>query len=158
MATITSGPWPRAHLHSPAKTCYQARSVITFAPFMGDMTLGQGTFGTWSIQPSISMVDSVTRLRYAECSRAPDYINIGFLGRWGTYACPQCLPSDVVPIRSWTWTLRPSGIRHRHLPYHTIPYVIRNRRLNSVVLSAPLRSVQFSLAGARCAAYFPGST
>ena len=51
------------------------------------------------------------------------YINIGFLGRWGTCACPQCLPSDTVPIRSWTRTLRPPGIRHRHLPYHhtTIP-------------------------------------
>ena len=52
---------------------------------------------------------------------APDYINMGFLGRWGTYACPQCLPSDTVPIRSWTRTLRRPGIRHRHLPYHTIP-------------------------------------
>ena len=69
------------------------------------------------------MVESVACLvptRYAECSRAPDYINIGFLGRWGTYACPQRLPSDTVPIRSWTRTLRPPGIRHRHLPYHTI--------------------------------------
>ena len=26
--------------------------------------------------------------------------NIGFLGRWSTYACPQCLPSGSVPIRS----------------------------------------------------------
>ena len=69
------------------------------------------------------MVDSVTGLRYAECSRAPDYINIGYLGRWGTHACPQCLPSDTVLIRSWTRTLRPPGIRHRHLPYHTIPYI-----------------------------------
>ena len=68
------------------------------------------------------MVDSVSCLRYAECSRAPDYITIGFLGRWGTYACPQCLPSGTVPIRSWTWTLWPPGIHHRHLPYHTIPY------------------------------------
>ena len=75
--------------------------------------------------------------------------NIGFLGRWGTYVCPQCLPSeivpirrwtrtlwrpgDIVPIRSWTRTLRPPGIRHRHLPYHTIPYHtipgIRHRHL-----------------------------
>ena len=31
-------------------------------------------------------------------------------------------PPDIVPIRSWTRTLRPPGIRHRHLPYHTIPY------------------------------------
>ena len=42
--------------------------------YMGDVTLGQGTFGTWYILPSTSMVDSVTGLRYAECSRAPDYI------------------------------------------------------------------------------------
>ena len=48
--------------------------------------------------------------------------NIGFLGRKGTYACPQCLPSDTVPIRSWTWMHRPPVIGHRHLPYHTIPY------------------------------------
>ena len=46
--------------------------------------------------------------------------NIGFLGRWGTYACPQCLPSDIVSIRSWTRTLRRPGIRHRHLPYQAL--------------------------------------
>ena len=33
-------------------------------------------------------------------------------------ACPQCLPSDIVPVRSWTQTLRPPGVRHRHLPCH----------------------------------------
>ena len=43
----------------------------------GDDTLGQGTSGTWHILPIISMVDSVTCLRHAECSRAPDYINNG---------------------------------------------------------------------------------
>ena len=32
-------------------------------------------------------------------------LNIGFLGRWCKHACPQCLPSDTVPIRSWTRTL-----------------------------------------------------
>ena len=72
--------------------------------------------------------------------------NIGFLGRWGTYACPQCLPSDIVPIRSWTWTLQPPGIRHRHLPNHTIPLPPGRSvqwPLEHVVLLAPLRSVQF---------------
>ena len=44
--------------------------------------------------------------------------NVGVFGRWGTYACPQCLPSDTVPIRSWTWTLRPPVIRHRHLVWY----------------------------------------
>ena len=62
-------------------------------------------------------------LPVAAFSHAP-MRNIGFLGRWGTHACPQCLPSDTVPIRSWTWTLttlRPSDIRHRHLPCHAMP-------------------------------------
>ena len=29
--------------------------------------------------------------------------------------------SDIVPIRSWTRTLRLPGIRHRHLPCHAMP-------------------------------------
>ena len=54
------------------------------------------------------------------CPRDSHHLpRIGFLGRWGTYARPQCLPSDTVPIRSWTRTLRPPVIPHRHLPYHT---------------------------------------
>ena len=94
------------------------------------------------------MVDSVSCLRYAVCSRAPDYAtNIGFLGRWGTYACPQCLPSGTVPIRSWTRTLRRPGIRHRHhstIPYHTIPVdVLAPWPLEYAVLLVPLCSVQF---------------
>ena len=32
------------------------------------------------------------------------------------------LPSDIVPVRSWTRTLRPPGIRHRHLPCHAISH------------------------------------
>ena len=54
--------------------------------------------------------------------------NIGVFGggaRGHTYACPQCLPSDIVPIRSWTRTLRRPGIRHRHLPYHTMSALSR---------------------------------
>ena len=105
-------------IHARVKSWWATTNDILF----GDDTLGQGSFGTWYALPSTSMVDSVTGLRYAECSRAPDYINIGFLGRCGTYACPQCLPSDTVPIRSWTRTLRPPGIRHRHLPCHAIPH------------------------------------
>ena len=118
----------------------------------------QGTFGTYhtyhtyhtwhnDILPSTSMVDSVTGLRYAECSRAPDYVTkIGFLGRWGTYACPQCLPRDIVPIRSWTRTLRPPGIRHRHPPYHTIPYQATvHHHTSSVHRSSVHHFVQFVL-------------
>ena len=43
-------------------------------------------------------------------SRAPDYINVGFLGGWGTHACPQLDP-DASAARN----------RHRHLPCHVKP-------------------------------------
>ena len=116
--TATMPPHTTQSHPALTRTC----SVMTFAPFMGDVTLGQGSFGTcWYMLPSASMVDSVTGLRYAECSRAPDYVaNVGFLGRWGTHACPQRLPGDIVPVRSWTRMLRPPGIRHRHLPCHAM--------------------------------------
>ena len=38
---------------------------------------GQGTFGTWPVPPSISMVDSATCPHCAECSRAPDHVTNG---------------------------------------------------------------------------------
>ena len=49
------------------------------------------------------------------------------LGKWGTHACPQCLPTDTVPIRSRTWTLRPPAVLHRLLPYHGCCYRRHNR-------------------------------
>ena len=52
-----------------------------------DDTLGQGFFGTWYILPSTSMVDSVTGLRYAECSRAPHYITNGYGFPMQTTSC-----------------------------------------------------------------------
>ena len=74
-------------LNGPANTYYHARSVMTFAPFMGDVTLGQGTFGTWHVLPSISMVDSVACLRCAERFRAPDYITNGCGSPMQTTSC-----------------------------------------------------------------------
>ena len=50
--------------------------------------------------------------------------NIGFLGRWGTYACPQCLPSGtvagarVLPARRFGGQVSVIDI------YHTIPYLV----------------------------------
>ena len=78
MATVISGPWPRA----PKWPC---KHLLPNPPsndndmytFLGDDTLGQGSFGTWHMLPSISMVDSVACLRHAECSRAPEYITNG---------------------------------------------------------------------------------
>ena len=57
----------------PANTCCQTRPVMTMTS-SGDDTLGQGSFGTWHVLPSASMVDSVTGLRCAERSRAPDHM------------------------------------------------------------------------------------
>ena len=56
----------RTHLNSPVNTYYHARPVITFLPSLVTRHRVPGTFGTWHILPSISMVDSVTCLRYTE--------------------------------------------------------------------------------------------
>ena len=79
---------PLVHLHKPLPY-----HVIPSPPsdnndtLFGDDTLGQGTFGTWHILPSISMVDSVTCLRYVDCSRAPDYIIKGYDFPMQTISC-----------------------------------------------------------------------
>jgi hypothetical protein len=62
MATVTGGPWPRA----PGQPC---KHLLPNPPsddndiLFADDTLGQGSFGTWHVLPSTSMVDSVTGLR-----------------------------------------------------------------------------------------------
>ena len=57
--------------------------------------------------------------------------------RWGTYACPQCLPSDIVPIRSWTWTLRRPATLYRLRPCHAIP-----SRMGTVWYGLPLETAE----------------
>ena len=48
---------------------------------------------------------------------------MGFLGRWGTCACPQCLPNGTVPIRSWTRTFRlPAIVMSFTDIYHDVPH------------------------------------
>ena len=54
LSSVNHGP---ARLNSPANTYYQTRPVITFAPYMGDVTRGQGSFGTLDVLPSTSMSD-----------------------------------------------------------------------------------------------------
>ena len=85
-----------------------ARTCCTFSPYH--------TYTFSSVQFSFRLTHS----------HFPGPTLAHLLGRWGTYACAQCLPSGIVPIRSWTRTLRPPGIRPRHLPYHTIPYLSAN--------------------------------
>ena len=75
------------HLNGPANAHCQARSVMTFAPYMGDVTLGQGAFGAWHALRSISMVDSVACMRYAERSRAPDCVADGYGSPMQTAGC-----------------------------------------------------------------------
>ena len=100
----------------------------------GDASLGQGSFGTWHILPSISMVDSVTCLHYAdfyhaECSHAPGYITrCRLLAAHG--ATRSCLSVRTQPP---TATGAPS--QTSTIPYHTITFKVqwpgwlRTRRL-----------------------------
>ena len=64
--------------HDDALTYHTISDTMITIALIPDSTLGQGTFGTWHVLPSTSMVDSVTCLRYAECSRAPDYVINGY--------------------------------------------------------------------------------
>ena len=119
LSSVDHGP---AHPNSPANTYCQTRPVTT-------MTASLLTT-RWGRVPSVRRMCYPARawpIKLLACA-VPSFpcprshaTNIGFLGRWGTYACPQCLSSDIVPIRSWTRTLRPPGIRRRHLPCHTMP-------------------------------------
>ena len=88
-----------------------ARSVCLVTLSLSEA--GPGRFGC-----QVSVTDIYHAIPY------PTPFRVRFSGG-GTYACPQCLPSDIVPIRSWTRTLRWPGIRHRiyhTIPYHAIPY------------------------------------
>ena len=88
MATVISGPWPRAPKW-PCKHLLPNPPSDDNDTLFGDDTraLGQGSFGPWHALPSISMVDSVACLRYAECSRAPDYITNGHCCPMQTTSC-----------------------------------------------------------------------
>ena len=119
MATVISGPWPRAPEWPCKRLLPSPLSDDMCAPWRRDAGAGflrhmghatQHWHGRLSHWPTPCRV-----------SRAPDHAaKAGFLGRWGTHSCPQRLPSDIVPIRSWTRTLRLPGIRHRHLPCHAM--------------------------------------
>ena len=65
MATVTSGPWPRAPKW-PCKHLLPNPPSDDNDSLFADDTLRQGFFGTWYMLPSISMADSVACLRYAE--------------------------------------------------------------------------------------------
>ena len=73
--------------------------------------------------PSISMVGSVTCLRYAECSRAPGCIIRDIVTQCRLLAAPgarSCLSARTQPL---TATGAPS--QTSTIPYHSIPYHTR---------------------------------
>ena len=76
--------------------------------------------GTWSVLPSTSMIDSVTGLRHAKSSRAPDYITNGCgppmqtTSAHGHRSCPS------VKTRPLTATGGPS--QTSAMPCHTMPF------------------------------------
>ena len=83
------------------------------------------------------------------------HMRVGFLGRWGMYACPQCLPSDMFLSEAGPGRFGGTpGIRHRHLPCHTMPcvqYCTRyRRRLEPNYSDGPPFNEKSSSAEERC--------
>ena len=94
----------------------------------GRRDTGAGTFGTWHVPPSISMGDSVSCLRYAECSRAPDYITYGHgypmqtIAAHGLRSCPS--------VRTQPLTATGAPSQTSAMPCHApppAPKTIRNQ-------------------------------
>ena len=95
--------------------------------FLGNDTLGQGTFGTWHMLPSISMVDSVTCLRYAECCRTPDYVITDMASRCrllAAHGARSCLSVRTQPLTATGAPSQTSTIPC-HAVCHTIPCRLR---------------------------------
>ena len=119
LSSVDHGPAP---LNGPANACYQARAVMTCA-LCGDATLGQGTFGTWHVLPSTSMVDSVTGLRYAECSRAPHCVTDGRGFPMQTTSCtwPQVVPVGEDPAAHGHWCAFTDLYHAMPMGHHAMP-------------------------------------
>ena len=91
-------------------------------------------YSAYSIQHL--MVVSVLTYAIAAFSHAP--IPRGFLGRWGTYACPVTLS----PSEARTWILRPPVILHKRLTTHTMPYFYI---MDDAIVDATARGVRLVL-------------
>ena len=77
------------------------------------------------------MVVSVSCLRYAECSRAPDYITNGYGSPMQTTRCtwPYLVPIGEDPAAHGHWCAF-TDLYHT-IPYHTMPYrVVKTAGLN----------------------------
>ena len=64
---------------------------------------------SWHMLPSASMVDSVTGLRYAECSRAPHYITNGYGSPMQTTSCTWSVWSKKKATSTEKW-VHPRGL------------------------------------------------
>ena len=111
-----------------------------------------------ALLPSISMVDSVTCLRYAECSSAPDHIINGYIpaahGHWCAFTdlyhaipyhmvarCRQLTPwygmvchgmpcaRSCLSVRTQPLTATGAPSQTSTIPYHTIPCPLYQRKL-----------------------------
>ena len=89
----------------PYDAYYQACPVLTCA-LCGDATLGQGTSGTWHILPSISMVNSVTCLRYAESREITERPHAPTPPVGSRRSCQPTVKLHVLPL---VWILPQSG-------------------------------------------------
>ena len=69
--------------------------------------------------PSISMVDSAACLRYAECSRAPDYITNGYDCPLHTISCAWRLPRLCLSVGTQPLTATGAPAQTSTIPCHT---------------------------------------
>ena len=119
MATVISGPWPRAHLHDPANTYYQARPGITIAPSL--------VTRHWCRVPSVHgtcypvLAWSIQLLAYAMPSVPVPPITLvtDMVARCRLLAAHG--PRSCLSVRTQPLTA-PLVRLHRPLPYHAMPY------------------------------------
>ena len=120
-------PWVTAAVVQSGRHQEQApKQRCTFSPTtFSSVQFSSVQFKFNSVQFSWNMHGTMAMAKMTACtcrSRRPGFFFFG----------------SVVPIRSWTRTLRPPGIRHRHLPCHAMPCQFSPR--SSVLTQNPFLS------------------
>ena len=132
-------------------TKFAERPFISVDPLHGGVRRSQLSFKPCPLAAQMSctfILDPLRSVQFRPTSGlvlapCPD-VQLGLLKRWGTHACPQCLPSDTVPIRRTDLDASAASNppQTSAVPCHAMP--CRPLAVNNVALLDPLRSVQFS--------------
>ena len=129
-----------------------ARICCTFSPTTFSSV--QSAHGHWCAFTDLYHTSTTIRPKRTDApsqtSTIPYHTIPDHLRHWCAFTdLYHTIPSTIPDIRSWTRTLRRPGIRHRHLPYHTIPYqmhVLCSVQQRCTFRPTTFSSVQFSSA------------